>query len=28
MPSRSQTNGTQVALWDCGGGANQQWSRN
>ncbi|GAA2184468.1 extracellular catalytic domain type 1 short-chain-length polyhydroxyalkanoate depolymerase [Micromonospora lupini] len=26
VPSRSQTNGTQVALWDCNGGTNQQWT--
>ncbi|MDR8411866.1 alpha-L-fucosidase [Nonomuraea sp. 3-1Str] len=26
VPSLSQTNGTQVALWDCNGGANQQWT--
>ncbi|MCX5070228.1 ricin-type beta-trefoil lectin domain protein [Micromonospora lupini] len=26
VPSQSQTNGTQVALWDCNAGANQQWS--
>lgn len=26
VPNQSQTNGTQVALWDCNGGANQQWS--
>jgi hypothetical protein len=26
VPSQSQTNGTQVALWDCNGGANQQWT--
>lgn len=25
VPSRSQTNGTQLALWDCNGGTNQQW---
>jgi hypothetical protein len=26
VPSQSQTNGTQVALWDCNGGTNQQWT--
>ncbi|MFG1807503.1 ricin-type beta-trefoil lectin domain protein [Streptomyces sp. NPDC049040] len=26
VPAVSQTNGTQVALWDCNGGTNQQWS--
>ncbi|MFG1878678.1 RICIN domain-containing protein [Sphaerisporangium sp. NPDC049003] len=26
VPNQSQTNGTQVALWDCNGGANQQWN--
>jgi hypothetical protein len=26
VPNQSQTNGTQVALWDCNGGANQQWT--
>ncbi|MEU1753035.1 ricin-type beta-trefoil lectin domain protein [Micromonospora matsumotoense] len=26
VPSQSQTNGTQVALWDCNSGANQQWT--
>ncbi|MFG1867057.1 extracellular catalytic domain type 1 short-chain-length polyhydroxyalkanoate depolymerase [Micromonospora arborensis] len=26
VPSRSQTNGTQVTLWDCNGGTNQQWT--
>ncbi|MBG6105363.1 poly(hydroxyalkanoate) depolymerase family esterase [Micromonospora vinacea] len=26
VPSRSQTNGTQLALWDCNGGTNQQWT--
>jgi hypothetical protein len=26
VPAQSQTNGTQVALWDCNGGANQQWA--
>jgi hypothetical protein len=26
VPSQSQTNGTQLALWDCNNGANQQWT--
>ncbi|MEV7970573.1 ricin-type beta-trefoil lectin domain protein [Sphaerisporangium sp. NPDC088356] len=26
VPNLSQTNGTQVALWDCNGAANQQWT--
>jgi beta-galactosidase len=26
VPAVSQTNGTQVALWDCNGGTNQQWT--
>jgi endoglucanase len=26
VPSASQTNGTQIALWDCTGGANQTWN--
>ena len=26
VPSASQTNGTQVTLWDCNGGGNQQWT--
>jgi hypothetical protein len=26
VPNLSQTNGTQVALWDCNGGSNQQWA--
>ena len=26
VPNQSQTNGTQVELWDCNGGANQQWT--
>ncbi|MEV0429472.1 ricin-type beta-trefoil lectin domain protein [Micromonospora sp. NPDC050495] len=26
VPNQSQTNGTQVTLWDCNGGANQQWT--
>jgi hypothetical protein len=25
VPNQSQTSGTQLALWDCNGGANQQW---
>jgi hypothetical protein len=25
VPGQSQTNGTQLALWDCNGGPNQQW---
>ncbi|MFC4588460.1 RICIN domain-containing protein [Sphaerisporangium corydalis] len=25
VPAQSHTNGTQVAIWDCNGGANQQW---
>jgi O-glycosyl hydrolase len=28
VPSASQTNGTQVALWDCNGGTNQLWTSN
>ena len=28
VPGVSQTNGTQVALWDCNGGTNQQWNLN
>jgi O-glycosyl hydrolase len=27
VPNQSQTNGTQVELWDCNGGSNQQWTR-
>ncbi|MER7272561.1 ricin-type beta-trefoil lectin domain protein [Micromonospora carbonacea] len=27
VPSQSQTNGTQLTLWDCNGGANQQWTQ-
>ncbi|MEV6801818.1 ricin-type beta-trefoil lectin domain protein [Micromonospora rifamycinica] len=27
VPSQSQTNGTQLALWDCNGGANQMWTQ-
>lgn len=26
VPNQSQTNGTQVDLWDCNGGSNQQWT--
>ncbi|WUH89550.1 ricin-type beta-trefoil lectin domain protein [Streptomyces sp. NBC_00433] len=26
VPGQSQTSGTQVALWDCNGGTNQQWT--
>ncbi|WP_055524948.1 ricin-type beta-trefoil lectin domain protein [Streptomyces graminilatus] len=26
VPGQSHTAGTQVALWDCNGGANQQWA--
>ena len=26
VPNLSQANGTQVALWDCNGGTNQQWT--
>ncbi|OXM68624.1 ricin-type beta-trefoil lectin domain protein [Amycolatopsis vastitatis] len=26
VPNASQTSGTQVELWDCNGGANQQWT--
>ncbi|BBA95606.1 putative galactocerebrosidase [Actinacidiphila reveromycinica] len=26
VPAASRTNGTQVALWDCTGGADQQWT--
>ncbi|WP_410671628.1 ricin-type beta-trefoil lectin domain protein [Amycolatopsis sp. cmx-4-68] len=26
VPNQSQSNGTQVALWDCNSGANQQWT--
>jgi hypothetical protein len=28
VPNVSQANGTQVTLWDCNGGANQQWTVN
>ncbi|WP_433206746.1 ricin-type beta-trefoil lectin domain protein [Dactylosporangium sp. CS-047395] len=27
VPGQTQTNGTQVAIWDCNGGANQQWTQ-
>jgi hypothetical protein len=27
VPGASTTNGTQVQLWDCHGGANQRWTR-
>ncbi|GGS91407.1 ricin-type beta-trefoil lectin domain protein [Streptomyces cinerochromogenes] len=27
VPNQSQTNGTQVELWDCNGGSNQQWTK-
>jgi hypothetical protein len=26
VPNQSQTSGTQVELWDCNGGTNQQWT--
>jgi hypothetical protein len=26
VPNRSTTNGTQVEIWDCNGGSNQQWT--
>ena len=26
VPNQSQTQGTQVELWDCNGGTNQQWT--
>ena len=26
VPGASQTQGTQVQLWDCNGGSNQQWT--
>lgn len=26
VPGGSRSNGTQVALWDCNGGTNQQWN--
>ncbi|MFD1052297.1 ricin-type beta-trefoil lectin domain protein, partial [Kibdelosporangium lantanae] len=28
VPNVSQTNGTQVTLWDCNSGSNQQWTLN
>ncbi|GAB3891280.1 ricin-type beta-trefoil lectin domain protein [Kibdelosporangium lantanae] len=28
VPGATQTNGTQVALWDCNGGTNQLWTSN
>ncbi|AEV87060.1 galactosylceramidase [Actinoplanes sp. SE50] len=27
VPDNAQTSGTQLALWDCNGGVNQQWTR-
>ncbi len=27
VPGQSQTNGTQVGIWDCNGGANQNWTQ-
>jgi hypothetical protein len=27
VPNQSQTNGVQVAIWDCNGGANQTWTQ-
>ncbi|GAA3451911.1 ricin-type beta-trefoil lectin domain protein [Dactylosporangium matsuzakiense] len=27
VPNQSTTNGTQLAIWDCNGGANQQWTQ-
>jgi O-glycosyl hydrolase len=27
VPGQSQTNGVQVEIWDCNGGANQQWTQ-
>ncbi|MFC1432261.1 arabinofuranosidase catalytic domain-containing protein [Streptacidiphilus sp. N1-3] len=27
VPNASQTNGTQLQLWDCNGNANQQWTQ-
>jgi hypothetical protein len=27
VPSQSHTNGTQLVIWDCNGGSNQQWTR-
>jgi hypothetical protein len=26
VPNQSQTNGTQLGLWDCNSGSNQQWT--
>ncbi|TMC12078.1 MAG: galactosylceramidase [Chloroflexi bacterium] len=26
VPNQSQTNGTQLDIWDCNGGTNQQWT--
>jgi O-glycosyl hydrolase len=28
VPGASQTDGTQLSIWDCNGGANQQWTLN
>jgi hypothetical protein len=28
VPNQSMTNGTQLEIWDCNGGANQQWRVN
>ena len=27
VPNLSQTNGTKLSIWDCNGGANQQWTQ-
>jgi len=27
VPNQSQTNGTQVVIWDCNGGSNQNWTQ-
>jgi len=27
VPGQTQTNGTQVEIWDCNGGANQNWAQ-
>ena len=27
VPNQSHTNGTQVVIWDCNGGTNQQWTQ-
>jgi len=27
VPNQSQTNGTQTIIWDCNGGANQNWAQ-